>query len=232
MITSIGFDTVVISYHRNNFDLEQIFALLYELGVKNFIFLFDYDPRIDSIAIFKERFNKLKCYTKSISSRVKTKCAFNLHICQGAAFNNSITRLYADKNSKSIFVSLPMFTHNNYDPIALDINHLLYKKSTFPIFTSFEKIIETAGLDFCLKFINNSRIGISIDMNYLLDPKKHNIFSLIIKSNTLILPSFSNHVSNYAGIASSVDYAIESYGKASYYKLCSQINKSSLKFRF
>lgn len=232
MITSIGFDTVVISYHRNNFELEQTFELLCKLGVKNFIFLFDYDPLIDSIAIFKERFNKLKCYTKSISSRTKIKCAFNLHICQGAAFNNSTTRLYADKNSKLIFISLPIFTSNNYDPIALDVNHLLYKKSAFPIFTSFEKIIETAGLDFCLKFINNPRIGISVDMNYLLDPKKHNIFKLIIKSNTLILPSFSNHISNYAGIAPSADYAIENYGKASYYKLCSQINKCSLKFRF
>ena len=232
MISSLGFDTVIISYQRNNFNFVQIFELLHNLGVKNIILIFDYDPLVDSIAIFKDRFKNLKNYLKSTHSRIKIKCAFNLHLSSGIAFNDSISRLYADKQSKTLFVTLPIFTSTNYEPIALDINHLLYKKSVFTVFTSFEKIVETSSLDFCLKFINNPRIGLCVDINYLLDPQKHNIFKSIIKSNSFVLPSFSNNAANYAGIASSADYTIEHYGKECYYHLCSQINKSSLKLKY
>ena len=107
-------------------------------------------------------------HAKSAYRRLKVKCAFNTHLSEGVTFNDDINRVYCNKQIKAIFTALPLFTDQQYQPIALDINNLLYKKKAFPIFTSFEKIIESSSLNFCSKFINNSKIGISVDLNYLL----------------------------------------------------------------
>lgn len=229
MINTLGFDTAIISYnHQPEASLIHTIEALYELGIDNFIFTFAYDPLNDSIVILKNRFKEFESYYKTRSPRrAKIKCAFDFNICKDSAFNKSVSRLYFNNASRAIFITLPIFTSTNYDPIALDVNHLLYKKSAFPIFTSFEKVIETSGIDFCSKFINNPKIGLSIDINYLLNPQKKKIFKLLIQSGSLILPSFSNDFSNYAGLAASTQYAIDLYGKTNYYKLCTQINKCS-----
>ena len=233
MISSLGFDTIVIHIDRYNLELERTFDFLYGLGVKNFIFVFDFDPLSDSVSIFNARFNRFKNISvKASSHRVKIKCAFNLHISQGAAFNDYIERLYVDKKSKAVFVSLPLFTETNYEPIALDINHLLYKRSAFPIFTSFEKTLETSSKSFCSKFVNNLKMGLEIDINYLFNPQKQELLFELIKNNSLVLPGISRDISNYAGIVDATEHIIELCGKKNYYKLCSQINKCSLKISF
>lgn len=228
MINSLGFDTIIINANRFYSDINQTLETFYTFGIKNFLFIFDYNPLYDSIPLLKEKMNSFKnIYSHTSLRGLKIKVAFNLNILQGAAFNNSINRIYANKNSKSIFVSLPLFTDTNYEPVALDINHLLYKKSTFLILNSFEKNIETSSLDFCLKFINNPRIGISVDLNYLFNPEKELFFKHALNSSSLILPSISKDLSNYVGILSAVDFAIDKYGKKSYYNICTQINKAT-----
>jgi hypothetical protein len=230
MITSLGFDTVLIHTNGYSKNISQTVELLYPLGIKNYIFLFDYDPLSDSIPIIKANLKKFKSIcSDTVSHHIKIKCALNLHVCNGSAFNPSVDQIYADKRSKAIFTALPIFADVNYQSVALDINHLLYKKLTFPIFTGFDKIIESSNYEFCSKFINNSKIGIAVDLNYLLDPKNQYIFKEILKSNSLILPSISHDVSNYAGIKASAEFIIDQYGKKSYYALCSQINKCSSK---
>ena len=228
MITFLGFDTVILHY-RYNSDNNKVFELFYNVGIKNFVFLFDYDPRIDSISIIRYKFEQFKkSVLESTSYRVKIKCVFNLILTPGAAFNDDISRLYINRKNKTLFLSLPIFTDKNYDSIALDINHLLYKRHVSVVFTSFEKVIETSSLDFCLKFINNPRISLTVDLNYLFSPDKQHFFKSLLVSNSNILPDISSDIFNYAGLIASADNVLEKYGKKSYYKLCSQINHSSL----
>ena len=233
MLTSLGFDTLIIHLDKFHSDIGQTFDFFYDLGIKNFLFIFDYDPLCDSISLKKSKMNKFKeLYAKSASRKIKIKCAFNLHISEGASFNSSLSSIYCNKQARTVFLTLPLFTDCNYQPIALDINNLLYKIKAYPIFTSFEKTIESSNLNFCSKFINNSQIGISIDLNYLLNPQKENVFKELLKSNTAIFPSITQNLSNYAGIYASTEFIIKNYGKKDYYALCSQINKGSLKLSF
>lgn len=224
----IGFDTVVLHY-RNNSDYNTVFELLHSGGIKNFIFIFDYDPRIDSISLMRYKFGQFKkSLLASVDYRIKIKCVFNLILSHGAAFNDNISRLYANRKNKTLFLTLPLFTEINYDSIALDVNHLLYKNNITIVISSFDKIIETSSLDFCKKFINNPRIALSVDMNYLFNPMKQKFFSDVLLSNSKILPSISKDISNYAGVFDSANNILNKCGKKDYYKLCSQINHSSL----
>ena len=228
MITFLGFDTVVLHY-RYSSDNNKIFELFYKAGIKNFIFLFDYDPTIDSISIMRYKIKQFKeSAVRSAPYRIKIKCIFNLILTSGAAFNDDISRLFVSRKNRILFLSLPMFTADNYDSIARDVNHLLYKKHVTLVFTSFEKIIETSSLDFCVKFINNPRIHLAVELNYLFSPEKQDFFNSVLKSGSGVLPDISGDIFNYAGILASADNILEKYGKKNYYKLCSQINHSSL----
>lgn len=230
MLTSLSFDTIAVHINRFYSDVDQMLIEFYKLGIKNFIFIFDYDPLCDSITILKDKIKSFKrLHSKPSSIRINIKCVLNMHISQGAGFNKSINKLYPTKDSNTLFVSLPLFTSDNYDPIALDINNLLYKKSSFLMFTYFDKIVETSSLDFCSKFINNSRIGFTVDFNYLFNPEKADFFDKILNSNSLIIPSVSQNMANYVGALSEAEFIIEKYGKKSYFHICSQINKASLK---
>lgn len=230
MLTSLGFDTIVIHTNRFYSDVNKTIETFYSFGIKNFLFIFDYDPLYDSTAILKSKIKEFKNIHKSQSPhRVKIKTALNLNISPGVAFNDSIDQIYISKKSKALFTSLPLFTDINYDPISLDINHLLYKKSSFLVFTDFEEIVESSSVEFCSKFINNSKIGICTDLNYLLNPEKKILFNKIITANCPILPSISRDFGNYAGILNSSEFIIKQYGKKAYYSLCSQINRASTK---
>ena len=230
MLNSLGFDTIAIHVDRFYSDISQALEKFYHIGIKNFLFVFDYDPLCDSIAILKDKMKSFKTtYSRLPSIHIKIKCALNLHISQGAGFNESVSRLYCNKASKSLLVALPLFTNDNYEPIALDINHLLYKKSSFLFFTYFDKIVESSSVEFCSKFINNPRIGLTVDINYLFNPQKDKLFHHFLSSNALIIPTLSQDLANYAGVLPSADFVLNKYGKKEYYQLCSQINKASLK---
>lgn len=230
MINSLGFDTIVIHHDRFYSDADYALESLYDLGIHNFLFIFDYDPLTDSVAILKSKINEFKnLRAKSSSHRIKIKCALNLNISTGIAFNDSINQIYASKSTKSLFLTLPLFTDANYAPIALDINHLLYKRSAFLIFTSFEKIVESSNLEFCSKFINNPRIGLDVDLNYLFNPQKDAFFNQILSGRSMVFPSISKDYGNYVGALESANLVIERHGKKAYFNLCSQINKASTK---
>ena len=228
MLTSLGFDTVAIHIDRFNSDIDDTIEFFYNIGIKNFLFVFDYNPLCDAVAVFKYRMKQFKnIHTKGSLIRIKIKCVFNLHISQGAGFNASINQLYAAKNPNTLLVSLPLFTDNNYAPIALDINNLLYKRSVFLIFSSFEKIVESSSIEFCSKFINNPKIGILADLNYLFNTEKEIIFNKLLETRSFIIPSISQEFANYAGALAASEFAINKYGKKAYYNICSQINKST-----
>lgn len=229
MQTYIGFDTITVFYNRQTADdINKIIELFYKLGIKNYIIVFDFDPLVDSITIMRYKSeNFSKNLRTTISHRVKIKCILNLLLSQGAAFNDSVKRLYANRNSKSLFITLPLFIHKNYEPIAHDVNHLLYKRKDITVFTALEKLIETSDLSFCMKFIENPKISFTIDINYLFNPDKQKLFNSLLTNNVQFLPSVTGNVANYAGILESANNALEIYGKKKYYKLFSQINHSS-----
>lgn len=231
MLSFLGFDTLVIhNYNRFVLDSHHMFDLFYNAGIKNFIFAFDYDPRFDSITIMKYEFNQIKkSVLETTSHHVKVKCIFNLIMSQGVALNKDIPRLCSSKTSNALFLSLPLFTDTNYEPISLDINHLLYKRKLTTVFSSIEKAIETSSLDYCMKFINNPRIAFTVNINYLFDPSKERFFNNILNSKSNLLPSISGDMFSYAGVLAEADNALDKYGKKKYYNLCSQINHSSLK---
>ena len=234
MLCSFGFDALVVSYDRLRYsEFKDLIEHFFKLGIRKYIFIFDYEPNTDSIAILTEKFNTLKQHCSNFGFRgLKIKCALNMNICQGAAFNSSLSRVFANKINKTIFVSLPIFADTVYDSFALDVNYLLYKQHAFPIFTFFDSNIETSGRDFCQKFISNQRIGISLDINYLFSPQNIDIVKEILKSNCMILPSISGDISNYAGVWAYVEHFWKFSSKTDYFKLCSQINKCSDKLIF
>lgn len=230
MINLLGFDSIAIYVDRFYSDINYALTEFYRLGIKNFLFIFDYDPSADSIAIIKSKMNHFKAlHSKLPSLRIHVKCALNLYINQGSAFNSSVNQLYCNKSSNTLLVSLPLFTDTNYEPISHDINHLLYKKSSFLVLTSFDKIIETSSMNFCSKFINNYRIGLALDINYLFNPEKALLFKSILNNNCPIIPTITQDMANYAGALASADFILNMHGKKEYYRLCSQINKASLK---
>ena len=228
MLNSLGFDSLALHVNNFNSDINEAIIFFRTLGIKNFLMIFDYDPLNDSIPILKSKIIEFKkIHTRNM--RINLKCAINLHLSQGIGFNNQVSRLYCNKKSKALLITLPLFTDTNYDPISLDINNLLYKKSSFLIFSSFEKIIESSSLDFCLKFINNPRIAVAVDLNYILNPQKSAFFHKILSSGSLIIPSISKDIAYYAGALPSTLFAIDKYGKKDYFRLCTQINKASNK---
>ncbi len=230
MLTNLGFDTIAIYIDRFHSSIEQTLSYFYNLGIQNFLLIFDYDPLTDSITILKSKMKEFKkLHPKPTKLRIKIKYALNLHIYQGSAFNSSVNQIYCNKSNKTLLVSLPLFTNDNYEPIALDINHLLYKKSSFLIFTNFERIIESSNVEFCSKFINNLRIGFCVDLNYLFNPQKDFLFKAILDSNSFIIPTVTQDLANYVGILPSTEYILEKHGNKDYYRFCSQINKASIK---
>ena len=226
MLTSFGFDTIAIHVNRYNSNFIETINFFYSLGIKNFLLIFDYDPLQDSLSIIKSRMNEFKKLYKP-SVRGKLKCAVNLHISPGSGFNDTVDQIYCNKRSRALLSTLPLFPDKNYDQISHDINNLLYKKSTSLFFASFDKTVESSSLEFCSKFINNPRISLTVDINYLFNPQKQPFFNNILTHSCPVIPSISQDISYYVGIAEYINFAIENYGKKDYFRLCSQINKAS-----
>ena len=230
MVPVLGFDTIIVHY-RSYSDNNYIFELLYNIGIKNYIFLFDYDPRCDSISVMRYKANQFKkSVLASVRYKIKIKCVFNLVLTPGAAFNDNISRLYPNRKNQILFLSLPIFTDKHYDSIAHDINYLLYKRKIKVVFSDFDKLIETTSLDFCNKFINNPRISLLVDINYLFDPAKQKLFKSVLSADSNILLSISKDISNYVGVLASFNNVIEVHGRKNCYRLCSQINHTSMAF--
>ncbi len=232
MLTSLGFDTVLIHNRRYTDDeLEQLFSLFSQYDVKNFIFLCDFDFEVDAITIERQRTIDFLDRAESMAPRgVHIKAFYNVIASNGFAFNKDIKRIYANKKYRSLFVGLPLFTDNSFDAIAHDLNNLIYRQKTFSVFTCFDGVINTASQEFCQKLIKNSNVGFGFDLNYMLDPKNLPLIFDLLNSRTLLLPMISHDISNYVGVIKSAEHTMEEIGKKNYYQLCSQIHKCASRF--
>ena len=227
---SIGFDTLIIN---NRFysedDLSELFELFVPLGIKKFVFLFEFDLantnllRVNNkISLLNELLSRIT--PRGVHSAVKLELIFD----NGASSNSDISKLYASRSKRSLFVALPMFPNTDDNGFATDLNRLIYRSGSFPIFTSFQNITETAPTDFTARLLSTPS-GFGFDLNYLLRTDRKELVSTLINNNSLVLPMISHELANYVGIVNEISYFKETYGKNEYYKLCSQINRCSIK---
>lgn len=232
MLTSLGFDTVII----NNGDYDsQSLAFLFELlsksDIKNFVFASDFDLSQNSFSLENQKINNFKAYLKNISFRgIHNKVFYNLIFSQGATFNDEFKRLYAVKKYNSLFITLPIFTDTFYESLAADINHMIYRHKAFPVILNFDKILDTASEDFCDMLINTSHIGFGLDVNYIFDPAKLRYIDKLLCKGSMIIPTICHHMSNYVGIMNEAESFMENIGKRKYYQLCAQIRRCAAKF--
>lgn len=230
MSTSIGFDTLIVNnraYAED--DLLALFELFVPLGVKNFVFLFEFDLAATSFLRVEQKISPLKELLSRITPRgVHSAVRLSLVFDKGVSFNSALPKLYTSRTKKSLFVSLPIFPQTDDNAFATDLNRLIYRSGSFPVFTSFQNITETASSDFSFKLLSTPS-GFGFDLNYLLRTDHPDLTRTLIDSNVFILPFISHELSNYVGIVNEISYFKETTGKNEYYKICSQINRCSVK---
>ena len=232
-MTSLGFDTIVIHNHwYDNDSLSELLNTFSYYGIKNFIFLSDFDFSLNSLSVENEKLNNFKArFSKaSLPRGVFCKAFYNLSIDKGSAFNKDIKRVYSVRKYRSLFVNLPLFTETNHELIAQDINHLIYRQKAFPVFSHFDGIINTTSKEFYSKLIKNTSVGFAMDINYIFDPNNASVILDMIKSKALIVPMIAHHNSNYVGVLNEAEFFMEKIGKKNYYQLCTQMRKCATKF--
>jgi len=227
---SIGFDTLIIN---NRFysedDLSELFELFVPLGIKKFVFLFEFDLANTNLLRVNNKISALEALLSTITPRgVHTTVKPELIFDSGVSSNSGISKLYASRSKRSLFVELPIFPQSDDNGFATDLNRLIYRSNSFPIFTSFQNITETAPTDFTARLLSTPS-GFGFDLNYLLRTDRQKLTRTLIVNNALILPIVSHELANYVGIVNEISYFKETYGKNEYYKLCSQINRCSIK---
>ena len=227
---SIGFDTLIVN---NRFyaedDLSKLFELFVPLGIKNFVFLFEFDLANTNLLRVNKKITLLEDLLSRITPRgIHTTVKPELIFDSGVSSNSDISKLYASRSKKSLFVALPIFPPIDDNGFATDLNRLIYRSSSFPIFTSFHNIVETAPEDFTTRLLSTPS-GFGFDINYLLRTDRKDLTSMLINNTSLVLPMISHELANYVGIVNEVSHFKETYGKTEYYKLCSLINRCASK---
>lgn len=224
MPLSIGFDTLIANNRRYSEDeLSDLFSLFVPLDVKNFIFLCEFDLVSDSFHKANEKTSLLKDRLSRTAPRgVHANVKYELIFDRGAPDNPQLSRLFASRAKRSLFVSLPMFPQVDDNSFATDLNRLIYRSNSFPIFTSFHNLVETAPLAFTSKLMTTDA-GFAFDLNYLLRTDHPTLTERLF--DVRVLPMISHDIANYVGIVNEISYFQEIFGKKQYYRLCSQINR-------
>ncbi len=228
-MTSVGFDTIVINNrYSDNTDLRRLFDFFLPMGIVNFIFPYRFDLSVDNITLSSERLKNFTRLAQNVAPRgVHVKAAHALCFIDGVSQNRSLEKFCLSKKKHSEFFVLPLFSDPSDNRFATELNRLLYRRSIFPIFNSFDSIVKTAPRGFCSKLLCSNSAGFVLDINFLFDLENTEILNLIVKNSVQILPSISHGLENYVGIQETLKYFIQQFGKNNYYKLCSQINKCS-----
>ena len=236
MLSSLGFDTILV----NNFDysdesLSKLFAIFYPCGVKNFVFLSEFELSSDSFSLQREKIKQFKSRLKRLAPRfVHCEIFYDLTIDQGSAFNPEIKRLYASKRNSSIICSLPIMLDSRYDSIAKDVNRLLYRLKAFPVFSNFDTVLSTSNLNFCFKLVKDVNAAYAIDVHHIFDADKFPMISTFLKYNARIIPKVSKDIDCYDSdiILSSAELLMSKIGKNSYYRFCSNCTRGAAKIGF
>ena len=223
----LGFDTVIVNSNTYNSDsVKDLFEFFPRYGIRNFIFLFDFDFKIHSLSLQKE---KIKYFISNVKPPrgIHVKACFNLLLDRSSTLNDDILRIRANKSNGALFVTLPQLDIDNYDVYAKDINKLLYDNKLCPIFVDFDKSSTLIDRDIWRKLFLHKNAAFTFDINYLLDPNNHSLIKEILNNDIQVLPMISSHASKYAGLEQDIKFYIESIDKQTYNKLSFKLEKTS-----
>ncbi len=234
ILTYLGFETLLIdnfSYDDN--DLSALFDLFVPLGIRNFIFLSDFDFEINALTIEtvkRKNFNrKLKSF---ISRNVHAEMFWKLNLSQGVAFNKNFHRIYALKKYRSFFAHYPLFADDKRHDIAKDLNYLIYKSKSFPILCDFDSVMDTSSTASYLNLFDVKNIAFGIDLNYLFRLDKVEFVKFLSSKNVFVFPMISHDIANYYTIMNDVEFAIKKIGKKNFKQLCFLSSKASAKIGY
>lgn len=220
----LDFDTLLVC--NNYFDEESVkhtLTFFNDLGIRKFIFTYDYDRIPMSFAVSK--FRTIKPYIKSCAPRgSQIYTSFNVLMSEGLVFEPSFKRLSLG-HSDRIFINCPLFNYDGW--LESDMNRLLYKNKLKPDFTSFERNLLICDRQMINRFLSIKNAVFGIDLNYLTAIKNTLDTEKIISRKINIMPCISSHIFNYPGVKKHFDQLKDRIGVNDYCDLLASFHDST-----
>jgi len=226
-MTSLCFDTILVTNHSYGDNLSQLFHTFVPHDIKNFIFISEFDFKLHTLSLKNEKIKTFEKNIKNSSPRgISCKLYHNLILDENATFNKDIHRLIAVRKNGTLFVTLPFLNSENYSIFAHDINRLLYNPKIFPVFLDFDKFMSFSDKEISDKLLKNQNAVFTFDINYLFAPENRDVIEMILSSQSLIVPTVSNHISKYVATEENLNFFINNIGKKNYSSFSSLIRKT------
>ncbi len=226
----LDFDTLVIC--NNDFSesfLASCFDFFGELGIKNFIFTYDFDVANRPISGGLQTLRTLKPYLHTFQPRgTRVFTAINVILSKDIAYNEDLTRLTIS-NTERLFVNLPIFDGQSW--LEPDLTHLVYRKKLRPLFTSFERNAITYDNPMIERFSRLPNAVFCIDANYMFSLRSQAKLTLLLKSGARILPCISNKMSDYVAVLQGYSDLKKRLGISLYRELCKNIWEAGTELR-
>ena len=220
----LDFDTLLIC--NNDFSEDSVrFTLEFfkSIGVKKFIFTYEYDRDLKPVSSAFAKFKSLKPYLRSLAPRgVRIYTAFNVVLSEGLVYDKEFTR-FSFGHSDRIFISLPY--DNQIEWLESDMNHLLYKNKQKPAFISFRHIDHSQDILNRLTAIKSSIF--SMDINYMTSINSREAICSLAESSVNIVPCIMRNVFEYSGVLKSIVLFQNRIGIRNYLKICNNFYNSS-----
>ena len=226
----LDFDTLVVC--NNDFSdpfLTDCFPFFHELGIRNFIFTYDFDPANRSVAEGVRLFQQLKPYLHRFQPRnTRIYTAINVILDKDVAYSQDLRRLTLPHTDR-IFITLPIFTGNEW--LEADLAHLVYRKRLQPLFTSFERNAITYTDDMLERFSRLPQSVFCLDANYIFSLRAQAKLSELLRANVRILPCISNRMSDYVALFDGYADLKKRLGLPMYRTLCKTFREASVSLR-
>lgn len=226
----LDFDTLVVCNHDfSEVFLADFFPFFHELGIRNFIFTYDFDVANRSVSEGLRLFRTLKPYLHRYQPRgTRVYTAINVILDQDVSYNQDLCRLALPQGNR-MFISLPIFTGNEW--LETELSRLVYRKRMQPIFTSFERNAITYSVDMLERFSRIPQTIFCLDANYMFSLRAQSKLTSLLCANVRILPCISNHMSDYVGIFNGYADLKNRLGLPLYQMLCKNMRESSISLR-
>lgn len=226
----MDFDTLVICNNDFSEDfLFECFSFFHDLGIRNFIFTYDFDVASRALPEGLRTLRMLKPYLHRFQPRgTRIYTAINVMLDKDISYNKNLFSL-ALPHTDRIFVNLPIFTGNEW--LEADLGHLVYRKRLQPLFTSFERNAITYTDDMLERFSRLPKVVFCLDANYLFSLRAQTKLSNLLRANCHILPCISNHMSDYVAVAEGYADLKKRLGMPLYRELCKSIRESGVTLR-
>lgn len=216
---ALDFDYLIVSNQWFDHDsIAQTFSLFVPLGIRKFVFTLRLDRSLLTVSQMLDRVRTLSLTIHSLRPHgITVQICPELVFMDGVCYDPQIQRLLK-KNSRYLFVELPTFLDQEW--MLADINHLLYKRKTLPVYTSFEANIRTNPRKIVNHLIQSEPFHACLDLNYITSLDAQTILVDMISRKARFFPCISNHWSAYAGIDSGFSDFRMRIGDTHYVQFC------------